>query len=74
LIKEKMKNIVVIGAYGGMGRAMTDALLKNGYRVFALDKRIGKAEDNLIPIEVDITSYDSVKNAKSKVIYKVVFV
>lgn len=62
-----MKNIVVIGAYGGMGRAMTDALLKNGYRVFALDKRIGKAEDNLIPIEVDITSHDSVKNAKSKV-------
>ena len=62
-----MKNIVVIGAYGGMGRAMTDALLDDGYRVFALDKKIGKAQENLIPIEVDITLAESVENAKQKV-------
>ena len=62
-----MKNIVVIGAYGGMGRAMTDALLDDGYRVFALDKKIGEMQDNLIPIEVDITSAESVENAKRKV-------
>lgn len=63
-----MKNIVVIGAYGGMGRAMTDALVKDGYRVFALDKNIGEARENIIPIEVDITLSESVENAKNKVL------
>lgn len=62
-----MKNVLVTGAFGGMGRATVSALLSKGYRVFALDKKIGDAEDNLIPIEVDITSEESVMAAASRV-------
>ena len=62
-----MKNVLVTGAFGGMGRATVSALLSKGYRVFALDKKIGDAEDNLIPIEVDITSEKSVVAAVGRV-------
>lgn len=55
-----MKDIVVTGAYGGMGRATVKALSDGGFRVFALDKRVGEAEENLIPIETDITDEKSV--------------
>ncbi len=58
-----MKDILVTGAYGGMGRATAEALSARGYRVFALDRKIGKASDNIIPIEVDITSEESVRAA-----------
>lgn len=58
-----MKDILVTGAYGGMGYATIKALANSGYRVFALDKNIGKAEENIIPIKADITSCDSVQEA-----------
>lgn len=58
-----MKDILVTGAYGGMGYATIKALANSGYRVFALDKNIGKAEENIIPIKADITSYESVQEA-----------
>ena len=55
-----MKDIVVTGAYGGMGRATVKALSEGGFRVFALDKRVGEAEENVIPIETDVTDEKSV--------------
>lgn len=55
-----MKDIVVTGAYGGMGRATVKALSDGGFRVFALDKRVGEAEKNVIPIETDIADEKSV--------------
>lgn len=58
-----MKSILVTGAYGGMGRAACRLLRDTGYTVFALDKKISGAEDGIIPIEADITSEDSIKNA-----------
>lgn len=58
-----MKDILVTGAYGGMGYATIKALANSGYRVFALDKNIGKAEENIIPIKADITSHDSVQES-----------
>ncbi len=54
---------MVTGAYGGMGRATVNLLVNRGYRVFALDKKVCKAEENIIPIEADITNEESVKNA-----------
>ena len=63
-----MKDILIIGAYGGMGRAVTDAMAGAGYRVLALDKRVEASGENIIPIEVDITSSESVENAKNKVL------
>jgi len=58
-----VKDIVVTGAYGGMGRAMISALRDEGYRVFALDRRVGEPEENIIPIEADITSEEAICDA-----------
>ena len=58
-----MKNALITGAYGGMGRAVACLLRDSGYRVFALDRRVGDAEENIVPIEADVTSEESVKGA-----------
>lgn len=55
-----MKDILVTGAYGGMGRATVEALRERGYRVFALDRKVGAAEENVVPVEADITREDHV--------------
>lgn len=56
-----MKDILVTGAYGGMGRATVESLKRQGFRVFALDRAVGEPEENVIPIEVDVTSEKSVR-------------
>ena len=38
-----MKNVLITGAYGGMGRATVSLLRAEGYRVFALDVRVDDA-------------------------------
>ena len=58
-----MKNILVTGAYGGMGRATVKALCGQGWRVFALDRKVDEPEENIIPIQVDITSEQDIKSA-----------
>ena len=62
-----MKSVLITGAYGGMGRAAAELLQKQGFRVFALDKTVGEAQDNIVPIEADITSEESVISAFEKV-------
>lgn len=56
-------SILITGAYGGMGRATAKALRDKGFRIFALDRTVGAPEDDILPIEADITSEDSVKAA-----------
>lgn len=58
-----MKDILVTGAYGGMGKATINLLSKHGFRIFALDKSLQIPTDNIIPIKVDITSEESINNA-----------
>lgn len=58
-----MKYIAITGAYGGMGYATTKMLVEQGYTVFALDKVVKKQEENIIPIEFDITNSKSIENA-----------
>ena len=61
-----MKSILITGAYGGMGSAAVTAFLSLGFRVFALDRRIGEKDaknEKIIPIEADITSEDGVRAA-----------
>ena len=60
-------SILITGAYGGMGRATARLLRDNGYRVFALDKRVTAQEDGIIPIETDVTSEESVASALDSV-------
>ena len=57
------KYVLVTGAYGGMGRAVTAALTEKGYRVLALDKRVGEASGRVVPIEADITTETGVLDA-----------
>lgn len=59
-----MKYVAVTGAYGGMGKATVCLLAQNGYTVFALDKKVQESlDEKIIPIAVDITQEESVKNA-----------
>lgn len=58
-----MQYVLITGAYGGMGKAAVNAFKNAGYFVFALDKRIENAEENILPIQADITDKESVENA-----------
>ena len=58
-----MRTIIVTGAYGGMGRKTVDLLKKQGFRVIALDMTVGPAEENVFPVQVDITDAKSVQAA-----------
>lgn len=62
-----MKSIIVTGAYGGMGKTVIETLAKSGYFVYALDKNIDQKSDNVLPIQVDLTDGESVKNAFDKI-------
>ncbi len=62
-----MKSILVTGAYGGMGSAACKLLRDMGYTVFALDKRVSETEEGILPIQADITSEDSIKEAFARV-------
>src|SRR6187455_530771 len=62
MVEAVTQNAVVTGAAGGMGRAITKALLESGRRVVLADRdgeslRQFAAEmgDNTFPIELDIT-------------------
>lgn len=62
-----MQYILVTGAYGGMGKATVKKLCEQGFTVFALDKKIGEAEKNVIPVEADITDEKSIKHAVEEI-------
>ena len=62
-----MKFVVVTGAYGGMGVKTVRELVKNGFTVFALDKNVKEAEENVIPIKVDVSDVASMQNAFDKI-------
>ena len=62
-----MKNVIVTGAYGGMGYAAVKALRDQGYFVFALDRRVGESEEGVMPIEVDLTDANAVNGALAKI-------
>ena len=58
-----MKSILVTGAAGGMGMAITKRLTDNGYFVFAMDCRDFDATKNTKKIICDVRKSESVKAA-----------
>ncbi len=58
-----MKHVLITGAYGGMGHATAKAMAARGWTVFALDKTVGEAEANIIPVQTDVTDLESVRSA-----------
>ncbi len=62
-----MKYVLITGAYGGMGYRAVQRLKAQGYTVFALDKKVREAEENVLPIEADVTDIGSIQSAFEKV-------
>lgn len=62
-----MKYVLVTGAYGGMGQATVKLLKDKGFTIFALDKKVEAPEENIIPIECDITNEQSIIQAFNKI-------
>lgn len=60
-------SILITGACGGMGKATAKLLRDRGFRVFALDKNVGEAEEDIIPVRADITDEQSIISAFEKV-------
>ena len=58
-----MKHVLVTGAGGGMGMAITRKLTQEGYFVFAIDYRDFESGENTRKIICDIRSEESVKAA-----------
>ena len=62
-----MKNVLVTGACGGMGRAAVCALAGEGCRVFALDITPTAPEENIIPLVADVTEEADIAAAVARV-------
>lgn len=62
-----MEYILTTGAYGGMGSAAAQLLAGQGYGIFALDRQVGAPEENIIPIEADVTDEESIVSAARQV-------
>lgn len=58
-----MKDILITGAAGGMGRAAAECFAAAGYRVFALDMHKCATGENIVPVVADVTSEESVRAA-----------
>ena len=58
-----MRYALITGAFGGMGSKTVELFATQGYTVFALDRKTKDASENVIPVEVDLTNPESVKNA-----------
>ena len=56
-----MKYVLITGAYGGMGYKTVKAMANEGFTVFALDKKVGQPEENVIPVQTDVTDPQSVQ-------------
>ncbi|MBQ1244871.1 MAG: SDR family NAD(P)-dependent oxidoreductase [Clostridia bacterium] len=58
-----MKNVLITGGAGGMGRAVAELLSKKGFRVFALDLKACEEKENIIPVRADLTKENEVRMA-----------
>ncbi len=62
-----MKNVLVTGATGGMGKAICSLLNEKGYRVFGLDYNEGVDYGNVSFFRCDVTDMSSVEAAYEKI-------
>ncbi|MBR0082023.1 MAG: SDR family NAD(P)-dependent oxidoreductase [Clostridia bacterium] len=51
-----MQCVLITGANGGMGKATVTRFAESGYRVFALDRTLWEARENVVPLQADVTN------------------
>lgn len=68
-----MKNILIVGGCGGIGKETALTLYKNGYNVIVIDKKYLPLQ-NITVIESDITNIQSLSNARQQVLNKIDFI
>lgn len=56
-------NILITGACGGMGKATTELLNKEGHTIYAIDKKLFDKIDGVNYYEVDITKQEEIDKA-----------
>ena len=56
-----MKNILVTGATGGMGKAICESLMRKGYKVYGIDYRKSDDTDGVEFFECDVTDTESIE-------------
>ena len=66
-VENNKKVALVTGAYGGIGLAVSKALIKNGYDVIGLDIEEREKVDNLHFYKIDITNEKSIIHAFRKI-------
>lgn len=57
------KVVLITGATGGMGKATCAFYVEKGYKVFALDRRKDDSLKDVVFVECDVTSEESIKHA-----------
>lgn len=63
-----MKNVLVTGAAGGMGKSAVKLLREKGYTVFALDRKpMDDPPEGVVPLTADVTDGESVERAFSEI-------
>lgn len=66
-----MKNVLLIGACGGMGKSIANKLISNGYNVFGLDIKDNPNIKNLNYYKCDITNKEQLHNVYNDIFNKV---
>ena len=63
-----MKNVLVTGAAGGMGKSAVKLLREKGYTVFALDRKpMDDPPEGVVTLTADVTDGESVERAFSEI-------
>ena len=63
-----MKNVLVTGAAGGMGKSAVMLLREKGYTVFALDRKpMDNPPEGVVTLTADVTDGESIKNAFTEI-------
>ena len=62
-----MKQILITGAAGGLGRAAAEHLAAHGCRVFACDINEAEPRDGIVPVRMDVRDKHSVAAAFEEV-------
>ena len=62
-----MKNILVTGAAGGMGKAICESLMRKGYKVYGIDYRKSNDTDGVEFFECDVTDTGSIEKVYEKI-------